>query len=46
MATTTKQQGDELDVREHWFVSFFVRVLLASVVLTALLLWMIFNKWN
>jgi len=39
MDMTSKQHIEELDISEHWFVSFFIRVLLASVFLTAILLW-------
>jgi len=39
MAATPKQPMDEFGIREHWFVPFFIRVLLVSVVLTAILLW-------
>jgi hypothetical protein len=39
MAATPKQPTDEIDISEHWFVPFFVRVLLVSAVLTAILLW-------
>jgi len=38
MDMTSKQNIDEFDSSEHWFVSFFIRVLLASVFLTAMLL--------
>jgi len=39
MAANPKQHIDQFDISEHWFVAFFVRALLASVVLTAILLW-------
>jgi hypothetical protein len=39
MAATPKQHVDEFDLSEHWIVAFFIRVLLASALLTAILLW-------
>jgi hypothetical protein len=37
MATVSKQPIDQFDTDEHWFPVFFIRVLLASVLLTSIL---------
>jgi hypothetical protein len=37
MATVAKQPVAQFDTDEHWFPLFFIRVLLASVLLTAML---------
>jgi len=39
MAATPKQHIDGIAISEHWFVAFFIRVLLVQVFLTATLLW-------
>jgi hypothetical protein len=37
MATVSKQPIDQFSTDEHWFPLFFIRVLLASVLLTSIL---------